>query len=55
MTLPPPATDPLVARAPQDRPEDFWSARDVVDQCSEESFPASDPPSSWWGGVGDTG
>lgn len=26
---------------------------DGVEQCGHDSFPASDPPSSWWGGTGD--
>ena len=37
-------------RVPVDQPEDRWSTLDeMVDEAEEESFPASDPPSSWAG------
>lgn len=35
-------------QAPAPRP-------DPLDEYGRESFPASDAPSTWWGGTGDTG
>jgi hypothetical protein len=41
--------------------EEEHAPEPVIDSAASEndvygpaSFPASDPPSSWWGGVGDT-
>ncbi|EFQ82903.1 hypothetical protein HMPREF0063_12112 [Aeromicrobium marinum DSM 15272] len=33
------------------QPDATWDADDLADEMSEESFPSSDPPSTW---VGDT-
>jgi hypothetical protein len=32
-----------------DAPEGGWQEDDLVDEMSEESFPTSDPPSTWAG------
>lgn len=39
-------------REPGERPEDEALEADEVDEESEESFPASDPPSHWSGQAG---
>lgn len=39
-------------RQPGDNPEDESPDGPDVDEESEESFPASDPPSHWSGGSG---
>jgi hypothetical protein len=50
--VPPPEAVPLVPASPH-VPSPQPAADAAVDRQSEASFPASDPPSSWWGGSGD--
>jgi hypothetical protein len=32
-----------------EKPEEVWSPDELADEMSEESFPTSDPPSTWAG------
>jgi hypothetical protein len=42
--------------APNESPNESHSEPDdLVDEVEEESFPASDPPSSWAGPISDSG
>jgi hypothetical protein len=55
MAIEPPEPDPTAKRPARSRPrleQSAPSVRSMVDQMSEHSFPASDPPAVWTWDVG---